>query len=186
MRKKLISALMIPLLLLTGCGEREAKLQNGFADFRQSLNEEKTVTATVELTANLDDSEQTYILVMTAEAGKTRLVITEPELLAGVAATVTDDGAEVSYDDVALAVPPVSEEGITPVSALPAILKAAREGYRELLWWDDGYIAARFYAGKSSTATVWIDPDSLALKWAEISTDGQTVICCTFSDWSIT
>jgi len=185
MRKTIISALMIPLLLLAGCGEREAKLADGLARFRQSLTEAQTITTKAELTADWGESTQTYTLNTTYTAGATRLEILAPELIAGITATVTEGGAQVEYDGVMLSVPPVSEDGLTPVSALPAVFAAARDGYAEMTWWEDGYIAARLYVSENSTATVWINPETLALKWAEISTDGRTVISCTFSDWEI-
>jgi outer membrane lipoprotein-sorting protein len=185
MRKAVISALMIPLLLLAGCGKQEAKLKAGLESFRQSITDAQSITAQTELTADWGESTQSYTLDMTCTPGAMRLEILAPELIAGIKATVTDDGAQVEYDGVMLSVPPVSEDGLTPVSALPAVLKAARDGYSEQTWWEDGYIAARFYVSENSSATVWINPETLALKWAEISTDGRTVISCTFSAWEI-
>lgn len=184
MRKVLASALMIPLLLLVGCGEREAEPEDAFASFREALNAAENMTASVRLTADFGGTASDYVLDISFDGDVTRVTVTEPELIAGVTATVQAGQTSLSYEGVMLGAGAVDDEGTTPLSSIPVILDAMRGGYAELYWRDGSYCAARFYAGETSACTVWIEPDTLTPVAAEIASDGATVISCRFTDWS--
>jgi hypothetical protein len=79
----------------------------------------------------------------------------------------------------------LDEEGLTPVSAMPAIWKAMTGGYTELLWWEADQVAARLYVGENSVCTLWLEPDTLTPVTAEIASAGQTVLTCQFTAWEI-
>lgn len=185
MRKEIISVLMIPLLLLGGCGEREAKLETGFDSFRQAVTVAERISAGVELTADYGGTAAEYTLRVEYDGQETVMEILEPELIAGVKATAKWGETSISYESVLLAAGELDEEGLTPMSALPVILKAMASGYKELLWWEDDYITARLYAGETSVCTLWLDGDTLSPVAAEISSDGRRVISCRFTDWEI-
>ena len=185
MRKAIVSVLMIPLLLLGGCGEREAALEKGFSAFRGALAGADALSAVVRLTADYGGTEADYVLELNCDGDETAVTVVEPALIAGVKASVKWGQTSVTYEGVMLGVSPLDEEGVTPVSALPVMLHAMAEGYTELLWWEGGYIAARLYAGETSACTVWIDGDTLTPVAAEISSAGVTVVTCRFSDWQL-
>ena len=52
MRKALISALMIALLTLPGCGGRKEQMEKSFESLRQAVTMAERVEAQVELSAN--------------------------------------------------------------------------------------------------------------------------------------
>ena len=183
MRKRLVSVLMIPLLLLIGCGMRKERPEDVFVSFREELTAARSVSADIQLTADYGGTVSTYSMEIVSDAEGTTVTITEPELIAGITATVRDDGTDISYDGAMLGVGPVDPEGTTPVSALPTILRAMREGYSELYWNDGSFAAARFYAGEKSSCTVWLDEETRTPVAAEIACDGKTVINCRFTDW---
>lgn len=185
MRKRMISALMIPLLLLIGCGERAAAPEDAFASFREQLNAAGSVSAEAELTVSRGGTVSAYTLAVEADAAGTKITVTEPGLIAGVTAFVGPEGTDVSYDGVMLGAGPVDEEGTSPVSALPVILRSARSGYAELYWRDGSYLAARYYVGETTACTIWLEPQSMAPVSAEIAQDGKTVISCRFTKWSM-
>ena len=185
MRKRLVSVLMIPLLLLVGCGARRAEPEDVFASFREEMNAAGGIAAKAGLTADFGGTAAEYTLDLIADAEVVTVTVTEPEILSGITASVRADGSDVSFDGVMLGVGPVDPEGTTPVSALPAILRAMREGYAELYWMDGSLAAARFYAGETSACTVWLDPEELTPVAAEIASEGRTVITCRFSDWKM-
>lgn len=185
MRKALISVLMISLLLLGGCGEREARLQNDFAAFRDALIAAGGVGFRAELTADYGETVSTYLLAVSYDGQETAVEIMEPALLSGVRAVAKWGEAAMEYDGVMLGAGPLDEDGLTPVSALPAILSAMAGGHEELLWWDGDTAAARLYVGESSACTVWLDKGLVPVR-AELSSGGRTVISCAITDWTIT
>lgn len=179
------AVLMIPLLLLAGCGEREAKLEKGFDDFREALIGAERVTVRAELTADYGGSAASYVLDAACDGTETTVTVVEPALIAGVTAAVKWGETSVVYDGVMLGAGPVDEDGLTPVSAVPSILAAMAGGYVELLWWDGDYIAARTYVSEASRCTVWLEADTLTPVSAEIACDGRRAITCVFTNWEV-
>lgn len=186
MRKLIASVLMITLLLLPGCGAQEAATKRTFEDFRETLIHARSVTAHAALTADNGETVAGYALDVSYDGAETTLTVTEPALLAGVTARAKWGESTLAYGDVMLGAGPLDEDGLTPVSAVPAILETLAGGYEELLWRDGEYIAARLYISETSRCTVWLDPETSIPASAEISSDGRCVIRCTFTDWALT
>ena len=185
MRKTIVSALMMTLLLLPGCGEREARLEKSFDELRGAVTAAGSISFQAELTADWGESVAEYTLDVGYDGQQTTQTIRTPELLAGVSATALRGETAVDYDGVILGAGPLDKEGLSPMSAVPVILDALASAYVELLWWDGDAIAARLYVGEQSVATVWLDGQSLALTAAEIASEGRTVISCRITDWQI-
>ena len=183
MRKAVISALMMTLLLLTGCGEREARLEKGFEQLRQAVTVAQSITAQVELTADDGDTISDYTLALAYDGQETAVEILSPELIAGIRATALRGEVSVSYQGAILGAGALDEEGVTPVSALPVMLNAMASAYVELLWWEGDQIAARLYVGENSVLTLWLDGDTYAPVAGEIAAGGRRVITCRFTDW---
>lgn len=185
MRKTILSVLMIPLLLLAGCGEREARLEKSFSAFRENVMAAE-ITVRAALTADYGETVESYVLDASYDGKQTDVQVIEPALISGVRATARWGETEVEYGGVLLGAGSLDEDGLTPVSAMPAIFAAMAGGYVELLWWDGEMIAARMYVGEDSRCTVWLTADSLTPVHAEIASEGRTVISCDLTDWSIT
>ncbi|MBR2717031.1 MAG: hypothetical protein IKD79_04770 [Oscillospiraceae bacterium] len=177
---------MIPLLLLAGCGEREARLNKLFSSLRDAMIAAERLTFTASLTADRGDTVESYSLAAEWDGQRTSLEILAPELIAGVRASVKWGEADVLYEGVMLRAGPLDGEGLTPVSAVPAILAALAGGHVELLWWDGSLPAVRIYTGEDAACTVWLDPETGAPSAAEIASGGRTVISCGISDWILT
>ncbi|MCD7844304.1 MAG: hypothetical protein LUG57_00285 [Oscillospiraceae bacterium] len=186
MRRAILSALMIALLLLPGCGEREERLEKSFSQFRETVTLAREITLETELTANYGGTAATYTLAAVYDGQQTEIEVLSPDIIAGVKATVQRGETTVSYENVLLGAGAVDEEGLTPVSAIPVMLNAMASGYTELLWWEGDYIVARLYVGEQSVLTLWLDQDSLTPVSGEIATAGETVIACSFTKWAIT
>ncbi len=183
MRKALVSVLMIPLLLLAGCGEREAKLEKTFSDFRSSLNDAGSVAFRASLTVDTGGAAADYTLDASYDGVTTRVTVAEPSLLAGVTATARRGEASVEYGGVVVGAGALCGDGLTPVSAVPALMEALAGGYCELMWWDGDLPAARYYAGEDTVVTVWLDDGAPVC--AEFSSDGQTIVVCRVSGWTV-
>ena len=184
MRKTIFSVLMIPLLILAGCGEREAKLESSFSEFRERVASASVVTVRAELTADYGETTERYVLDASYDGKQTDMVVVEPALVAGVRATARWGETAVEYGGVILGAGALDGDGLTPVSAMPAVFAAMAGGFTELLWWDGDIIAARMYVGEDSRCTVWLEADTVTPVHAEIASGGKTVISCELSNWS--
>ncbi len=183
MRKRVISALMMTLLLLPGCGGREARLERAFDSLRQAVTAAQSITFQAAMTADYGDTAAEYALAVSYDGQQTEIEILAPDIIAGVKATALRGETSVSYEGVILGAGPLDKEGTTPVSAVPVMLDALASAYVELLWWDGDYMAARFYVGESSVLTVWLDGDTMLPRAAEIACDGRTVVTMDITDW---
>ena len=185
MRKFLVSVLMMTLLLLPGCGEREARLEGDFEAFRQSVTETENMTASVRLTAMTGGAAAEYLLRLSYDGSAVSVTIAEPELLAGITAVAERGQTEIVYESVRLGAGALDETGLTPVSALPAVIDAIQSGYLELLWWEEPWLCARLHVSDSSVLTLWLEEDTLAPYVAEIASDGRVVVRAVFEDWTM-
>ncbi len=183
MRKRVISALMMTLLLLPGCGGREARLERAFDSLRQAVTAARSITFQTAMTADYGDTAAEYTLAVSYDGQRTQIEILAPEIIAGVKATALRGETSVSYEGVILGAGPLDKEGTTPVSAVPVMLDALASAYVELLWWDGDYMAARFYVGESSVLTVWLDGDTMLPRAAELAADGRTAVTMDITDW---
>ena len=102
MRKTIFSVLMIPLLLLAGCGEREARLEAVFDGLRQDMIAAEEITFTASVTADRGDTEEVYDLAVHWDGERTEMELIEPECIAGIKASVKWGETEVAYEGVLL------------------------------------------------------------------------------------
>ena len=185
MRRAIASALMIVLVLLPGCGEREKQLQESFDALRAAVTHAEDIRFQAELTADRGDWTESYGLSVTYDGAQTVVEVLSPEEIAGISASALRGETELRYDGIILGAGPLDQEGITPMSAMPVLLDGLASAYVELLWREDDMLAARLFVGEQSVLTVWMDPDSLAPLAAEIARDGRTVIACRIEDWQL-
>ena len=185
MRKAIVSALMIALLLLPGCGEREERLEEGFQALRKAVTAADSIRFNAALTADRGQTVEEYALAVSYDGSQTTLQLLAPETLAGITATALRGETAVAYDGAVLGAGPLDQEGLSPMSAIPVILDAMASAYVELLWWDGDQAAARLYVGESSVATVWLDGDAFMPLAGEISSGGKTVITCRLENWQL-
>ncbi len=183
MRKTVVSALMMILLLLPGCGEREARLQEGFGTLRQTVTDAGSIRFQAALTADYGEVVEDYTLAASYDGQETVVEVLAPELIAGVKARALRGETSVEYDGAILGAGPLDGEGLTAMSAIPVMLDALASSYVELLWWDGDYIAARLYVGETSVVTVWLDQNSFAPTAMEVASEGRTVIKSIITGW---
>lgn len=182
MRKRVFSALMILLLLLAGCGRRQAELESEFAAFRDAVRSAETVSFELKLHCSDGQTVEEYTLRVSQQSDRCRVTVIEPALLSGVTVAVGSSGAELGYEGVSLGVG--SFASLTPASAAPAMVKAMRYGYEELLWREDDYTVARLWLEDGAVMTLWLNADAVPV-CAEISEDGAVEMSAVFSGWEL-
>ncbi len=184
MRKFTVSVLMMTLLLLPGCGPREARPAQRFETFRRALLDGAGISARAVLTVDYGGTVAGYAMDLTWDGSETVMEITEPALIAGTRITARWGEGTMAYGDVMLGAGPIDSEGRNTVSAVPAILEAMAGGHGELFWREGDMIAARLYVSDAVRCTLWLTADTLVPVTAELSEDGRRIMSCDFSDWT--
>ena len=134
--------------MLCGCTTEDACTQQALA-FRETLLSAQSCTFHSEITAHYDDYLYTFQMDCTADAtGNLHFTVTDPDTIAGISGTISQEGAALTFDDKVLAFPMLADGQLTPVSAPWIFLKTLRSGYltgcstlddRNWLYIDDSY-----------------------------------------------
>ena len=190
--RKLLLCVLMTTLLLTGCGGSSGSEAEKLAlDIRSRYLALETCTAQASITA--DYGQRVYQYELTAEVSKdeTLLTLTAPETVAGVTARVSGEDSVLEFDGMSVETGPLNEDGLTPVSALPALLETVRSGYiTACTLEEDGALLRVDFgdpeqnSGSGTETALWFDAETYALTRAEISADGFRVISCAFSEFS--
>ncbi|MCD7947706.1 MAG: hypothetical protein LUG13_05340 [Oscillospiraceae bacterium] len=192
---RLAAPMIILAMLLGGCGlQGGGQAEELVAQIQKDYREMDACTAELTVTADYGQRVYEYTLQASYEKEKeTTLTVTQPENIAGVTAHIRDGETALEYDGAYLETGALSETGLSPIDAFPALLSAAREGYiahynMETL---SGAQALRVLyrnpeaeEGTGQEETLWYDPDTGVMLRGEIALDGYTVIQCDFTAFS--
>lgn len=188
MRKAAVCVLTM-LLLLTGCkaGSGGDKAQELALAIRGEYLALENWTANCTITADYGQRIYEYGVTAAQVGENLTLTITRPETAAGISARIAGEQGQLEYEGTILETGPLDGDGLTPVSALPALLKAAREGYMDSCTLDETLMVLcrdpERRPGEGTETSLWFDPDTHALLRGEIALDGFTVIQCEIEDF---
>lgn len=194
--RKTLCALMIPLLLLSGCGG-EAKgddAEQMALDARAQYLSMAGCTATLDITA--DYGERVFQCVLTLDhtaGGETVLTVVEPDLLTGVTARLKNGSSLLEFDGLSLDTGPVSPSGLSPLDCVPFLLGELQTGFISQ-WCLEEEGEARLLrfttsdpdtpSGQGTEATLWLEAETFALRRGEVAVDGAAVLRCEVTDFT--
>lgn len=191
MRKFLLCVLM--MILLTGCKTTGVSEAEELAlTIRGEYLAMDACTVQAAVTADYGQRVYEYEMAVSVSGGETVLVLAAPETVAGLTARLTGKDSVLEFDGVSVETGTLDDAGLTPVSALPALLEAARSGYITACAMEEDGTQLRIDCGdptgSSGTGTetvLWFDAFTHAITRGEISVDGFRVILCEFSDFTM-
>ena len=186
MRKALSCVLMIALLL-SGCqagGAGESPEEAALA-LREEYQALSGWSASVDVSVCY--SQAVYGFTLDARwqrEGETVLTVTAPDLLAGITARIAKGETVLEYDGAGLSLGLLDGSGLTPVSAVTAIMAQIEQGYMAKCAWagENGELLQISFQDperEPNTGTQFLltfDRASQALLSAEVSTAGETVL----------
>ena len=125
MRKWICVPMMTLCLLLAGCGGKEEA-----ADLRTPYQEMSGCTMTASVICGQEGTEWTATLRCEyIPGGESTVEVLEPELIAGVKASFSDQDWRLEFGDAVLNVGSLSSEEVSPALCLPRLMSALREGW---------------------------------------------------------
>lgn len=197
MRKTKLFCVLMMLVLLCACGTagKSGSAQEAALSARAAYLSAGGCIARLDVTADYGRRVYTYSADVTVTGEDTALTVTAPEEIAGVTARLHGADGALEFDGAVIETGPLSETGLTPLGAIPALLEAARSGFMDSSTYEtlDGAQALRILCrdpaqsvGSGQEITLWLDPDRYALLRGEIALDGRRVVDCRFSEFSLT
>ena len=191
MRKCLICVLMTTLLL-AGCGQGGGNEAEELAlTIRGEHLAMNGCAARAAVTADYGQRVYRYEMAVSVTGEETLLTLSAPETVAGLTARITGEENLLEFDGVSVETGPLDDNGLTPVSAVPALLEAAKTGYITACALEEDGTVLRVDCGDpagspgtGAETALWFDVSTHALTRGEISSDGFRVILCEFSDFT--
>lgn len=180
MIKKLLP-LMISLVLLCGCADNG---EESFDKFAGGVAEADTVSFSADVRAEYSDKTAEFTLRYVQGPESAEVEITEPETVAGIKARVTGDALSLEYDGAILDIGSFGDTELSPMSALPLLVRAMTDAHIDIIWREDDMIAARLVPSDDMLVTLWLSSELVPLN-AEISYKEQTVIFIDINDWEV-
>lgn len=182
------AAALLLLPLLVGCVPAGMDPAEALAlDIRGQYLEAVRCETQAAVTADYGRRVYEFVLDVTWTPEETRVTVTQPETVAGITATVQAGESTLEYDGLSLDTGPLDGDGLAPVSAVPALLTAAAEGFITQCRMEPEGSLLRVDCGDPEGApgtgrqiTLWFDKESGDLRRGEILVDGFRVISCEF------
>lgn len=180
-------------LLLTGCGKAGG---SGAEELALTIRGEylamEHCALQAAVTADYGQRVYQYEMAAAVTGQETVLTLSAPETVAGLTARITGEDSRLEFDGVCVETGPLDGNGLTPVSALPALLEAARSGYMTACALEEDGAVLRVDCGDPSGSpgtgaetVLWFDAATHALVKGEISVDGFRAILCEFSNFTM-
>lgn len=180
--KKLIAPIAAICLILSGCGEGEALR---FAELSEAMKSAESISMEAEVRAELDDRSCSFTLSYEKTGDEAIITVKEPEAVAGISARVKDGNASLEYDGAILDIGKLSDNDLSPMSALPYAVAAMEDGYVDLAWEDNGCLCVRITPEDGYTLNLRLDNESLTPEDGEIIYNDKAVIFIDILDWSV-
>lgn len=175
MKRTILFALMIPLLL-TGCGaQRDAENWKAFA---AAVETAERISFHAEIAAHWEESSVSFGADVAHEGGETRITLTAPETVSGISVRAKDGETTVEFDGVILSLDAGRSETLSPCGAPQRMLAALTQGAMEYC----AVSSASFTAPDGESVTLWRD-ETGALTGAEIARNGQKVLTLEITEW---
>lgn len=194
--RKIVACVLMMILLLSGCqanggGESADEFAAAIRTEYQNL---AGWSATADLSAEYDSKVFDFTMaVQWQREGETVLAITAPDLLAGITARVEKGETVLEYDGAGLSLGALNGDGLTPVSAVTALMERIDQGYMAQCAWtgpEDSQLAVlcrdpELAANQGTEFLLTFDRSSHALLGTEVSVAGTTMLTISFSDFTM-
>ena len=188
MRRTIFAVLMITLCLsVTACSDADNSMQPAL-DLRTKLLETGGCSFSADITADFGET----VCMFSADCrytadGMTRVEITSPESIAGIAATVSADGATVEFDGMLLDFGELAGGHVAPVAA-PSILSLCWAGeYIRSAGEEGGNVLVTYLKGydkeELTVLTRFCGQTGVPLS-GEVIYDGNTVLSVAITNFS--
>lgn len=169
---------LLPLLLLAGCANGA---EIGFERFRERMPDAVHVTA--ELRCEYDEHSLAFTLRCDESEEGCTVSVLEPQEIAGVSVKLGEGLSRLSFDGITLDCGDLDDFGLSPVTALPALLRALREGHAESYWTEGGSTLCDLTLDDHVSAQVTLS-ETLSPTAAELRSDGRVRVFLSIIDWS--
>lgn len=179
-------AVVLAVLLLTGCGSTDAQMDRALA-LREKILKSSGCSFDTVITADYGEKLYTFRMdCQTDTSGNLSFTVTDPQTIAGVTGRIASDGGALTFDDQVLGFELLADGQITPVSAPWLLMRTLRSGYLRSCTMDEDTLRITIddsYADDALQLDIWLDGDDLP-KQAEILWQGRRIVSLEVQNFS--
>ena len=157
---KRVGCLLLLLLVLTGCSGKNMELERGLALRSRLLSGQG---CSFDITVTADYGDELYSFTMNCQGdskGNLTFCVIEPESIAGITGTVSEEGGKLTFDDAALEFSLMADGQLSPVSAPWIFLRTLRSGYLTSAGVEDSLLRLTIddsYEDDALQLDIWLD-----------------------------
>lgn len=177
----LISAVLF-CLLLTGCGS--GRSEKKFEDFSASMQDRSSLSFTARVRAEYDDRTVKFTLAYAGEGDNCTISVIEPEIISGIAMRFEDGKSVLDCKGIFIDTGFLDENGLTPVNALPLIVKALVSGHLDSCGKDGDELIWYLIPCDGMSVEVHLCGEPLKPVHAELISGGRVRVFCDITDWN--
>lgn len=185
MRRLLAVLMMLPLLLLAGCGKEEEQTQRAL-DFRTALLEAGGCAFDADVQISYGDTLAAFSLHCTASlTDGVTMTLTAPETLRGMTARVDAEGAKIVYDGAELGFSTLAGGNLAPMAVPWELTRCWAEGYIAWTGMEGELLRVTYLSGygdREIQADVWFD--GMTPCRAELAYEGQKLVSAGISNFT--
>lgn len=184
---KRIGALLLALVLLTGCTGHRKELDRVMT-LRAKLLGSISCTFDAEITADYGDAIHTFAMECQGDnLGNLLFRVTAPESISGITGEFTGGEGKLTFDDSALAFPLLADDQVTPVSGPWIFLKTLMGGYLTSCGQDGDYLRVTIddsYEEDALRLDIWLNGEDVPVL-GEIYYDGRRIVTLKITNFVI-
>ena len=181
MKRILISLLLCLCLPLTACGKPRGESE--YRAFAERLNGLDALSFTAQVRAEYEHKTARFTLQYEEDKDGGRVTVLAPELIRGVSAHVSPGGTALEYDGIVLDTGSLDSFGLSPLSAMPVLLRAMRIGHVDSVWEEDGKTVVSLEPDDELKCTLWLEKGTMKPLRAELITDGRVTVTLDITSW---
>ena len=188
-------ALMMTLLLLltSGCGQANDS-EDKSEELRKQLSQIAACEIECSMTADYGQAGYDFKLSFSYDSdGESILTVIEPENISGLQIALNGETLELLFSQTRLETGTLTSNGLTPVTAIPMMLSAWKNGYVYSIGNEEVdevgclFLSIKTMDGDEDLSyNLWVGEESFIPRKAEIIYQGNTVIGCQFSRFEVT
>jgi len=135
-----------------------------------------------EITADYGD--HVHLFTLRFDSGASTLEVLAPELIAGIVVAVSESGTVLHWDGAELNTGPLTEDGLSPIAALPIIVYQWKEGFITSAHYETfhgiGTVVMTTAVSDRVQHSTWFDRETGFPLQAELLQDGVRVLRSVF------
>lgn len=182
MKRLYLPLLLCLALMLSGCGKNTAAER--FGEFTEELAVKEQISFTAQLRCEYEDRSVDFELKYQEDGEGLSVTVVSPELVRGITARAKSGETSLEYDGLILDTGPLDAFGLSPMTALPTLISALRDGYVDSVWEEKGEYAALLVPSDNMNVQINLDKYTMRPVYAELVSDGRVSVFIHITDWA--